>query len=79
MNIYFLCDYCSDYMCDDDDYITCDCGKRWCSIRCARYEGYINKKKSSSCDNCRDDQPGSLNNYLFNLRQFVLDLVQDGN
>lgn len=77
--MYFLCDYCSDYICDADDYVACKCGMRWCSIRCAKYAGYKDKKKSSSCDHCSGDKPGSLNNYLFNLRQFMLDLVQDGN
>jgi len=79
MNTYFLCDYCLDYICDGDDYIACECGMRWCSIRCAKYEGYINKKKSCSCHSCRDDHPGSINNYLYNLRQFVMDLTKDGN
>jgi hypothetical protein len=64
MDTYFQCDYCSDYVADGDDFITCDCGLRWCSIRCAKYHGYLNKKTSSSCDSCRDDNPGNLQNYL---------------
>lgn len=67
MDTYFLCDYCLDYISDGDDFITCDCGLYWCSIRCAKYQGYLNRKISSSCDFCRDDNPGNLQNYLLYL------------
>lgn len=70
MSNYFLCDYCSDYICDSDDFIACDCGLRWCSIRCAKLEGYQDRKRSSTCDYCRDE-PGNITNYLFTLNQFV--------
>lgn len=76
MDIYFLCDYCSDYICGADDYITCDCGQRWCSTRCARFHGYLNRKSFSSCKSCRNTDDDSRCN-LFNLRCFVLDLVKD--
>lgn len=77
MDTYFLCDYCSDYICDGDDYLACECGAKWCSTRCAHYDGYISRKKSSTCDNCCDDSPGSINNYLYHLRYFIVDLVKD--
>ena len=69
-NSFFLCDYCLDYVCDADDFVSCDCGLRWCSIRCAKIEGYYNKKTSSSCDFCRDE-PGNISNYLYTLDQFI--------
>ena len=76
MDISFLCDFCSDYILADDDYITCDCGKKWCSTRCAKYHGYVNRKTSSYCNFClRDDDDNGL--YLFNLRHFIIDLVKD--
>lgn len=78
MDTYFICDYCSDYVCDADDYITCDCGQLWCSVRCARLHGYLNRKTSSSCDSCRNTNSGSQYN-LFNLRSFIIDLVKNGN
>lgn len=67
MDTYFKCDYCYDYINSSDDFIKCDCGLRWCSKRCARLHGYLNKKTSSTCDFCRDNSPGSINNYLFLL------------
>jgi hypothetical protein len=53
--MYFHCEYCSDYVSDSDDFVECDCGSQWCSIRCAKYDGYVDKKSSSSCDFCRQD------------------------
>lgn len=47
-----ICDYCSDYICKDCDYIICDCEKKWCSIRCARLDGYLNRKSYSFCNYC---------------------------
>ena len=64
MDTYFKCDYCRDYVFEDSDFIECDCGLKWCSTHCARLNGYLNCKTSSTCDYCRDDSPGSLNNYL---------------
>jgi hypothetical protein len=58
------CDYCLDIMLDGDDILECDCGLKWCSLRCARLNGWFNKKTSSTCDFCRNDSPGSLSNYL---------------
>jgi hypothetical protein len=69
MDTWFKCDYCCDYIFSGDDFIKCDCGLRWCSTRCARLHGYLNKKTSSTCDFCRGDSPGSLINYLLLLAQ----------
>jgi len=72
---YFLCDCCSDYLCDTDDYIRCDCGKRWCSVRCAKIHGYLNRKTLSSCGFCRKEKDD--NDFLQNfLRIFILDLIK---
>lgn len=46
-----LCNCCKGNL--EDDYIVCDCGVCWCSVRCARKENYKRTKKKSSCNNCR--------------------------
>ena len=67
MNISSLCECCSDYISPDDDYIACNCGRKWCSIRCAKHHGYVDRKKSSYCDLCK-----------INLFNFT-DLIKDEN
>lgn len=42
--------------CNDDlneDCISCDCGKSWCSKECAKWYDYQDKKSTSSCKFCR--------------------------
>jgi len=72
--MFFLCDYCSDYISDDCDYIQCECGHHWCSIRCAKYHGYVDRKRHSYCNFCTDKDDTCS---LFNLRHFLIGLVND--
>ena len=55
MSNYLMCCYCKDYF-DEDNGVICDCGKKWCSVRCARLDNYLNRKKKSSCNFCRKEE-----------------------
>jgi len=37
---WFDCDVCGENICDCGDYISCNCGKNWCSDKCAEKDGY---------------------------------------
>lgn len=37
---YYACDYCGDIFCDCGDYVSCECGKHWCSEECAEEDGF---------------------------------------
>ena len=56
MPTYFSCDVCHESVFENEDHITCDCNRRWCSVRCAKIDKYRNKKTSSSCEVCRRDK-----------------------
>lgn len=42
---FYACDNCKDTFCECGDFVSCDCGKRWCSEYCAESDGYT----SESC------------------------------
>jgi len=37
---FFDCDVCGRSICDCGDYVSCECGKNWCSEECAESDGY---------------------------------------
>jgi hypothetical protein len=37
---WFDCDVCRESICDCEDYVSCDCGRNWCSDECAEVDDY---------------------------------------
>ena len=37
---FFDCDVCGESVCECGDYVSCDCGKQWCSDECAEEDGF---------------------------------------
>jgi hypothetical protein len=72
--MFFHCDYCFDYIASDVDHLVCACGRRWCSIRCAKLEGYQDRKTTSCCRFC-DGKTDNFNDLLY----FSFDLRDNEN
>lgn len=41
---YYSCENCGTTFPDCGDYVNCECGKRWCSDKCADEDGYENAR-----------------------------------
>jgi len=72
---YVQCHYCRDAVCLADDYVECICGLVWCSVRCARHDGYTSKKRNSSCNSCRKDDN---NDHGLFMKEFNYDCHPNG-
>jgi len=58
---FFDCDVCGESTCECGYYVSCDCGRKWCSDECAESDRYINEEENedsdvySSCKYCREE------------------------
>lgn len=65
---YYSCEYCGDSFPDVGIYVSCECGRCWCSISCAKQEGHKASEildedgdfedydyDNSSCKYCREE------------------------
>jgi hypothetical protein len=67
MGVDFLaCETCGDTFPDCGDYVSCECGRRWCSDSCAESDGFREEEdgftpkdsnwgQDTSCDFCRGE------------------------
>lgn len=46
---FYACDWCGETFPDCGDYVSCDCGRMWCSDECAENEGY-REEQAGRCD-----------------------------
>ena len=79
---FYSCDCCGETFPDCGFYITCDCGKKWCSHLCAEDDGYDGEK--DSCSFCRNEKftDTQLLEYIMNVqhinRQVIIDSMKSG-
>ena len=58
---FFDCDVCRESVCMCGYYVSCDCGRKWCSDECAEEDGWINEEENEdsdvyrSCKYCREE------------------------
>ena len=58
---FFDCAICGEGVCMCGYYVSCDCGRKWCSDECAEEDGWINEEENEdsdvyrSCKYCREE------------------------
>jgi hypothetical protein len=50
---YYTCSYCGDTFNDCGHYVSCDCGRHWCSDECAKKDKYRTTK--DTCGYCKNE------------------------
>ena len=64
---YYACESCGDTFPDCGDFVSCECGKRWCSDECAEADGHQEEEdgftpegskwsQETSCNFCRKEE-----------------------
>lgn len=50
---FYACDQCGDTFPDCGDYVSCDCGRKWCDHDCAEADGFEEIEEcEDDCDEC---------------------------
>jgi len=56
---FYACNYCGETFCDVGDFVSCDCGNKWCCEECAKEEGFTEEIKNEygegTCKYCREE------------------------
>lgn len=76
---FFPCDGCGETICDCGSYERCndECGRRWCDMKCAKADGFINEDEDGeldggSCKFCRNEDVEDSPLLYFILKHFSL-------
>lgn len=73
---FFPCDYCHESICDCGDYKRCECGRRWCDLKCAEKDGYVQEDEDGeekSCSFCRNEAAEDSDLFNFLLKKYNLE------
>lgn len=81
---FFPCDRCGESICDCGPYERCsdNCGRRWCSMECAKADGYNpddEERQDDSCNFCRleDVEDGPLLHFVLKLHNMTLEQAKE--
>lgn len=70
---FFPCDYCGESICDCGRYTKCECGRRWCNMKCAGQDGFSQVEDGEwTCSFCRNEEFEDSTLLSFLLKRYDL-------
>ena len=68
----FNCLYCNNEFSDFENYVSCECGEKWCSMECAEMDG-LNHEEKGTCPYCYTGyiSDSELLDYILNINNWT--------